>query len=59
MWPLTVLDESARVARTAAHDVELRSVFEALITVDAFSVALLNRRNPAPGSASVVVVEKV
>jgi hypothetical protein len=59
MYPLIVFVESATVARTAAQETELRSVLDALITVDAFSVELLKRKKPDPGSASVVVVEKV
>src|ERR1700674_3515005 len=59
MWPLTVLVLSARVVRIAFQLVLAVSSVSARITVEVFWVALLRRSSPLPGSASVVVVEKV
>lgn len=57
--PLTVLVESSKVSRTAVQSRLRLSSRSARMTVEAFWVALERRRSPLPGSASVVVVEKV
>ena len=57
--PFTVEELASSVSRTAVQSVEPVSSKSVLIVVEAFCVALLSRRNPLPGSASVVVVLKV
>src|ERR1700674_2077002 len=59
IWPFTGLVLSARVVRIAFQLVLAVSSVSARITVDAFWVVLSSRSSPLPGSASVVVVEKV
>lgn len=59
MTPLMLLEESSKVSRTAVQSLLKLSRRSARMTVDAFWVALDKRKIPLPGSASVVVVEKV
>jgi len=59
MNPLTVLVESSKVSSTVVQVPPRLSRRSARMTVAAFWVAFESRSTPAPGSASVVVVEKV
>jgi hypothetical protein len=56
---LTVEELASRVSRTDVQSVDPESSRSVLIVVEVFCVALSRRRNPLPGSASVVVVLKV
>ena len=57
--PFTVEELASSVSRTDVQSVAPESSRSVLIVVEIFWVALSSRRNPLPGSESVVVVLKV